>query len=297
MKEISIREQIRKRGYISEIEPYVPTTDLIFTAAHIGKLEVNKTVYHVHQMHIEDALSDTENFFRAFYKTHDVPYLKYLINKKYLKLFKRLNVSPFELPVIPKTVSGDTFYGGLITELKDSYPNVSFIGIELNSLVTELTSSSYAHEITHAEVDSVNGAIGSYYNSEVLSVFIELQLAELLDKSENILRTFDSRRIYEIETLARELRDFKQNRLEKSEDDALIDSKYVVSDVRAYNLFAEYYFGSNATREYIKSRIQSIFDGNYTVEELLNEFMDINRLNDLNPTLSLAPKAVKYFKR
>ena len=298
MKEISVTEQIAKRGYISEIKPYVPSNDLIFTTAHIRNLDVNRQINRINRMHIEDALADTKSFFDVFYQVHDVPYLKYIINNRFLKLANRQNVNPFSLPVIPKTVSDETFYGSLITELSNNQiPQVAFLGIELNSLVTEVTSCSYAHEITHAEVDSVNGAITSYYNSEVLSVFIELQIAELLAKAEKILRTEDSRRIYEIEVLARELKDYHQKRLVKSEDDALIDSKYVVSDVRAYNLFAEYYYGSNSTREYIKSRIQSIFDGNYTVEELLNEFMDINRLDDLNPTLSLSPKAIKYFHR
>lgn len=298
MKEISVREQIAKRGYISEIKPYVPHNDLIFTTAHIRNLDVNRQINRINRMHIEDSLSDTRNFFDVFYQIHDVPYLKYLLNTRFFKLVKRQKVNPFDLPVFPKTVSDETFYGSLITELSNNQiPSTSFLGIELNSLVTEVTSCSYAHEITHAEVDSVNGAIGSYYNSEVLSVFIELQISELLAKAERILRTEDSRRIYEIETLARELKEYHQKRLEKTEDDALIDSKYVISDVRAYNLFAEYYYGSNSTREYIKSRIQSIFDGNYTVEELLNEFMDINRLDDLNPTLSLSPKAIKYFRK
>lgn len=298
MAEISVNEQIKRRGYISEIKPYIPTTDLIITASNIGKLEVNQIVSKIHRMQIEDALRDTRQFFASFYKLHDVPSLRYLLNTRFLKFVKRQKVSPFALPVIPKTVTDEAFYGGLITELsKDTYPPISFIGIELSSLVTELTSCSYTHEITHAEVDSVNGAISSYYNSEVLSVFIELQIAELLAKGEKILRTEDKRRIYEIETLARELKEYHQKRLLKSEDDALIDSKYVISDVRAYNLFSEYYYGSASTKEYIISRIQSIFDGNYTVEELLNEFMDIDRINDLNPTLSFSKKAIKYFNR
>ena len=42
MKELSVREQIAKRGYISEIEPYVPSHDIIVTSSHLGRLDTNK---------------------------------------------------------------------------------------------------------------------------------------------------------------------------------------------------------------------------------------------------------------
>ncbi len=298
MKEISIKEQIRRRGYSSEIEPYIPTTDFIVTAAQIGQLDTNKKINNLYHMSIEDAISDTNIFFKVLYKLHDVPYMKYKINTPFFKIVKRQLISPFDLPVFSKTVSDDYFYGDLITALpKDGYEEIAFLGITLNSLVSELTSCIYTHEITHSQIDSVYGAVKNYYNSEVISIFVELQIAELLNKGEKILRIEDSRRIYEIENLARELKDYHQKRLEKSEDDALLDSKYTISDVRAYNLFSEYYYGSKATKEYIRSRIQSIFDGKCSVEELLNEFMDLNPTNDLNPKLTFSNKTIKYFNR
>ena len=157
--------------------------------------------------------------------------------------------------------------------------------------MTEQTSSSYVHEITHTQLDSLRGSIQEYYNMEVLSIFNELFHASILDKDERILRLNDSRRIYEMSITAQELRDHHNGKSPMSRDELLDCCKYLVSDLKAYQLFAIFYSANDTLKNEILDDIQSIFDGYMTLEELLNKY-EITL-----ESIENSPQILKYYKR
>ena len=292
---ISINEQIYRRGYKTVYGLYVPDFKLIQTIDKLKELDTNKKMNPIHRTTIEDATHDGRAFFTSFYDLKNVPYIKHRLFKKY----QISEINPLDLPIYPVKKRDEICFGALLTEfLPNKEHPIVFQGILLNSIVTELTSCSYTHEITHASLDALKGAIKEYYNAEVLSIFNELVIAELLAKEERLLRALDSRRIHELDILCKELYLFSKGSISKSKDDALEDAKYIISDIRAYNLFAEYYYGSNSTKEYIISYINRIINGNSSLEELLNEFMDNKSISTNSESkLTLTPKAHKYFTR
>ncbi len=289
---LMVDEQIKKRGYEPITQLFVPNSDLVETASYLANLDINKRMNRIYQMDIEDAIFDTRAFFKAFYRIHNVPYL---IRKKFNRYSLRM-VNPFDLPIYYENHPDEICYGALITDFTDRW-GITFGGIVLNKIVTEFTSCTYAHEITHSLLDSTRGAIREYYNEEVISLVNELILASILESDERILRAEDSRRIFEIDTLCKELQDYHRGAMDKTRDDGLIDSKYLISDVRAYNLFAEYYYGSIAVQRHIVDKINKVMNGEGNVEELLGEFMDIPATNNEGVKLIFSPKTTKYFKR
>lgn len=153
------------------------------------------------------------------------------------------------------------------------------------------TSSSYVHEITHTQVDSLKGSLEEYYNVEVLSIFNELFHASILDKDEKILRLNDSRRIYEMSITAQELRKNFDGKNNMDRNELLDCCKYLISDLKAYDLFITFYNANNSVKNDILDDVQSVFDGIITVEELLAKYdVTLDSIED-------SPKMLKYFKR
>ena len=289
MVTISKDEEIIKRGLIANPSIINPSDRLIETLKLYETLPVAHKNYEVHTMTIEDALYDAQKFLMYYYKLHKVPSVSiYKLLGHQIHLGRTVN--PLKLPV--NLVQGDDIFSGSVTEIiTNRNPHIIFSEINLNGQTTEQTSSSYVHEITHTQLDRLKGSIQEYYNMEVLSIFNELFHASILDNDERILRLNDSRRIYEMSISAQELRDHHDGKSLMSRDELLDCCKYLISDLKAYKLFAIFYSANDTIKNEILDDIQSIFDGFMTVEELLAKY-EITL-----ESIENSPQILKYYKR
>ena len=268
---IDKESEIIKRGLIPNPEIINPSNELLQTLKSLEQLPVAKTEYSVYQMKLEDALYDAKEFLNYYYELRKVPYLHM---KKVLGLNIHIirDINPLDIPItlIPST---DVFSGS-VTGILTTNPkhHIIFREINLSGTISEQTSSSYIHEITHTQVDRLKGSIRNYYNLEVLSIFNELFHASVIDKDERILRLNDSRRIYEMSISAQELRDYHLGKSTMSKDGLLECCKYLVSDLKAYSLFIIFYYANDKVKNEMLDDIQSIYDGYLTVEELLMKY-------------------------
>ncbi len=281
-------DEILKRGMkIPEI--INPSDTLLQTLEKYTFLPISKVDYGVSPMELKDALYDAKKFLNYYYKLQKVPTVTI---KKVLghEVHFGRTINPLSL-AIKLYDSGDIFSGYLTEVLTKDKIHILFTDINLSQEITEQTSASYVHEITHTQVDHLVGSVNDYYNVEVLSVFNELFHASILDKDEKILRLNDARRIYEMSISAAELRNHHDGISEIERDELLDCCKYLVSDLKAYNLFTLFYYGNDSLKNNILDGIQEVFDGYLTVEELLERF-NITYENSQNNE-----RVLTYFKR
>ena len=286
---ISKDEEIIRRGLNSNPQIINPSDKLIDNLSIYSKLPIAETCYGIHRTRIEDAMYDAQTFLLYYYNLHKVPteMVKKVLGKK-IHFGKYIN--PLKLPI--NLINTEDIFSGSVTEvITNSEPRVIFREINLSNQVTEQTSSSYVHEITHTQLDSLKGSFRDYNNFEVISIFNELFHASILDHDEKILILNDSRRIHEMNVTAQELKNHHNGTSTMDREELLDCCKYLISDLKAYNLFSTFYYGSNAIKNEIIQSIQDIFDGYLTVEELLLKY-DITY-----DSIEDSKKLLKYYKR
>ena len=289
MIKISKDEEIIKRNLNPHPDIIIPSQSLIDTLKQLEQLPIAQKEYEVHPMKLEESLYDAKTFLNYYYKLQDVPYLiiKKILGKE-IHIVKPIN--PLKLPI--NLVENDDIFSGSVTEIITTTKfHIIFCEINLSNHITEQSSSSYIHEITHTQIDRIKGALSDYYNLEILSIFNELFHASILDQQETILRLNDSRRIYEMSISAQELIEYHKGKSKNTRDELLDCCKYLISGLKAYNLFITFYYGSDKLKNDILDDIQSIFDGYLTLEELLEKY-DITLENSQEPK-----KLIKYFNR
>lgn len=289
MTQISKDDEIIKRALNPNPEIINPSDKLLDYLTQYSLLPIANKNYEVHQMSINDALYDAQTFLLYYYKLRNVPTVNiYKLLGHQVHIGKSIN--PLKLPV--NLVPNDDIFSGSVTEvLTNREPHIIFREINLNNQITEQTSASYIHEVTHTQIDSLKGSIQEYHNLEIISIFNELFHASILGSDERILRLNDSRRINEMYVTAEELRDYHNGKSPMNRDELLDCCKYLISDLKAYQLFVTFYNSTEYTKNEIIYDIQTIFDGYMTVEELLNKY-EINLENDESEK-----KLLKYFNR
>lgn len=284
-------DEIVRRGYEPNPKIFIPNTKLIETGAKLQNLDIATIEYGVSRMSLEDSLYDAKKFLDYYYKLHKVPYLfcKKVFNKYFHAIIKR---HPYNLPLIEGEEDDVIFDGAVVEEVTlPPKPKVIFRGIQLSKVITECTSATYVHEVTHTQLDSVKGSIREYYNAETLSMFNELFHYMLLSSDERLLRLTDSRRISELNLILGDLIEYGNGKSEVKRDDLLEDSKYAVSILKAYNLFITFYYGNENIKNEILDDIQCIFDGYLTLEEMLKKY-DVNLESSQDEK-----RLMKYFNR
>lgn len=223
-------------------------------------------------------------------KLHRVFYKNYLAGLDY-HILKNINnmdiclkingltgayISPFLLPV---HFCASSSTGGMVIEnvtyLRLDYylerVKVSFKEIQLSPVISELTESSYVHELIHTQLLDRRGSIKDYYNGEVLSIFFEL-LNIYETESKRLIKINDSIRLTELFNDINTLDFARTGDIEASSDDLINNGTYATSIAKAYSLLIEYVNGTPALKKYILNSIQNIIDGNLELEELLDEF-------------------------
>ncbi len=284
-------EEIIKRGYRPNPKIYIPDSNIIKTVNKLEELEFVQTDYGVSRMKLRDSLYDAKQFLDYYYNLHNVPYLFF---KKIgnINFHTIINRHPYKLPIIP-TISDETIFDGATIEeiTHGKKPKVIFRGIELNKVVTECSSATYVHELTHTQVDSIKGSIRNYYNAEILSIFNELFHYMILGGDERLLRLTDSRRVCELNLIFEDLINFRNGTSSMTRDELLEDSKYAVSILKAYNLFITFYYSNEKIKNEILDDIQCVFDGYLTLEEMLKKYeVTLESSKD-------EKKLLKYFNR
>ena len=282
--------EIIKRGLNGYPKIINPSDELLEFLKNLEQLPVAQTEYSVHQMKIEDAMYDAQTFLRYYYKLRKVPYL-HMIKVLGMNIHFIRQINPLKLPI--KLINSDDIFSGSVTEVitKDGRPHMIFREINLSGTITEHTSASYIHEVTHTQLDRIKGSLNEYYNLEVLSIFNELFHASILDNEERILKLNDSRRIYEMSITAQELRDHHDGVSKMDRDELLDCCKYLVSGLKAYCLFIKFYNGDQELKNDILDDIQAVYDGYITVEELLLKY-DITYESSQDKHM-----LIKYFSR
>lgn len=288
----------------------IPQSELIDLGTFIENLEIEKKPLYLGPSNKDKELKEAKDFFNKKFKLHKIPYkgelrcsLDYYILRYIpgIELPLRLHnitryIHPFDLPVryTSETISECMVVENITfidTEDFLKRMKLSFKEIILPPTITELTSSSYVHEITHTQLAHVRGIIKDYYNSEVLSIFLEILNVYESENSKTLLPLQDAVRLTE---LYQELHMLVSHNIgvENHSEEELIDaSKYSISILKAYGLFIEYLNGSPALKKYILTSIQNIFNGDLCLEELLDEF-------ELTPErVAKDEKVLSYFLR
>ena len=247
-------------------------------------------------------LRDSKVFLRNKFILHKVPYADEVMIK--LKLHGRLVrsendliklyngvgrlVDPFELPV--RFVNEPYYYGNvsLCTNISDNpeflkHMKIFFKSIELGHKTNDMTGVCYVHEIVHTQLESIKGIVNDYYNSELLSIFMELVYA--YEKGVVLLRETLKNRINMFLTEFHSLYNFISSK-DITEDGLwhnVIACKYIVSTVKAFHLFCNYYIGDDIEKNNILWEIQSVFSGRKSLEDVL-DILGITYQNSLEQT-------------
>lgn len=271
----NINEEIECRGCNPNPHIIVPSKELVEIGSFLSSLKNHSII--LPKEKLRTILKSSRDFLTSTYDLHCVPFEYYKKN-----LFVNIQITgdtdPFSLP-IKRVKDEDDFYGCLREFITfNPNPKITFRHIELPRIVTKLTSLSYTHEITHSQLNHMRGLIEEYYNTEVLSIYNELLHAYHTSDQESLLRIHDERRLSELAICISELDKYKNTNDEEIKSVLLEGSCYCVSTLKAYNMFIRYYFGTKGERKELRRGVQSVMDGNITLEDELKK-LDISYEN------------------
>jgi hypothetical protein len=135
---------------------------------------------------------------------------------------------------------------------------------------TTETITAYIHELIHTQLESQKGVVQDYHNREIVSIFIEYLSALLIDEKGDLLRKVQNTRwddffnsVYFLNQYI-DTYEFMNRKIEAS--------IYIVSSLKAENLFNMYLNSNNKDKEMMLQNIQDIFDGKITVEDFLEKY-------------------------
>lgn len=140
--------------------------------------------------------------------------------------------------------------------------------IELPIIGNRLTSCCYNHEITHTQLLSVKESCTDILNSETLPFFIGEVFASAMDKSGKILRTLRNDSLI---SYAENLYSIATSQDISFKDRVEFDT-YNKSILQAIYLSNIYHCGNDSIKNEIRSYIGKIFDGEKSVEDMLDKY-------------------------
>lgn len=281
------------RGYETYGNKLELTQDLAKIAQVISGLG-NDTYFGNDCCCLEDVVSHTKRLLGKFYRLHDVAHFSAsrvdnlfdeassivsngnIVNERESFLAnvhqeKRM-VSPFDLPI---SFGDYGSIGGGITIDFVGIPHIDYLDdmlvafpeIFIDGIIGDLSVPVLGHEVTHSQIESVYGACRDLQNSEVIPIFNEKLLASEMSSSGNLLKEMERRRFKAVYTEMCGL--FCSEDVDSLEKTRL--SYYITSAIKATHLFDKYANGSDATKKNILGGIQGVFDGEITVEDLLDD--------------------------
>ena len=252
---------------------------------------------------------DAKAFFQQNFRLHEVGYLtdnklkrslihqevseERDISKIYNQSAKK--ISPFRLPlqyVYPLFYEASLVYQAI--DMEDaalrrellSEMDVSFKGIYLPKVLTPIATTAYVHEITHTQLESQKGIVEEYYNVEALSIFMELLYSYLNDPL--IFQTELLLRLENVKATAHRMMAYDSSKEDKVSDCNFSEysyhesAKYFISTFKALNMLQLYMGSDDNIRQYIIDCCQNVFDGKYSLEEMLKR-LDITAYDSIHP--------------
>lgn len=288
MSNPTIQEEIELRGFTSIPDIIHPTDEIIELSSildpeYLEYLPLKKES-------LRKAKNSTVSFYESFFKLQRVPFY---IEKQYgpIRIEKTGDIHPFGLPI--KKEDEDEFYGSLneVIFMTEPHKTIYYKSITLPQNITEVSKLAYTHEIAHSQLNHVRGIIKDFYNTEVISIFLELVHALELNDGEYLLTAHDSIRLSELKTTIEEIKKYHTRDDEEVKKVLIEGSLYLQSTLQAYNLFMKYFCGSTSIKREILRSIQNLFNQEITLEDLLSNF-DISFEESINPK-----QLSKYIRR
>ena len=179
-------------------------------------------------------------------------------------------VDPIEIPIdykipyisIPTAASTNYIFG--TNELQEKV--VMFENIMLHLFNDGITACFYNHEIAHTQINSTIGSCKSRLNNEVLSSLMEQITANYLDPS---LEKLERIRNYGIDVIADSIFYASQRRDYQEKRKSLT---YLKSYLEGFNLANIYLEGNSDIQKEMHGYINSIINGDRSVEDMLDHF-------------------------
>ena len=229
----------------------------------------------------------TQEFYKKYFKLHDIQILDNknsyqnsiadIANRS--KTFEQVTgsigtLSPFYLPIhylhTDDPMTAITEKGIIYGDNLES--PIIFEGISLCNNLSLLSIPLYTHEISHTQTESTPGYAEDYHNKEVISIFLEKVAALELDSTNHLLHLIEKMRYRSLQENIKALNSFHNGDPTISFTAATESSMYIESTLKAEKLF-DIYQNARKPKEKVRilSAIQNIFDGQMTVEELLQK--------------------------
>ena len=171
----------------------------------------------------------------------------------------------------------------LVSKIKMHYSKII-----LPKKTTELSVSNYVHELMHTQLESNPKTIDNYYDSEVLTIFMELLCAYEQKSDFHMLLTHRiGHMCYNHNVMFLYLTEQYDKLGDEhfSKYDYCRCAKYLISELKAFNLLDIYLNGSYATKKEILISVQSVIDGVRNMSSFL-EKMDISYENSLDSDIT-----------
>lgn len=231
-------------------------------------------------------VSNAKKILNNYFDLHDVVYLPEkicnnacflldfgLVDSRSLSenlSFLAKTISPYDIPIKYDCDS--------ITQQSIILDTLYYNSINVNKKNSKSVIIEYIHELGHVQLNNQNGVIADYHNREVISIFLEKLSALMLDDSENLLRNIQLSRYQDL------LKCFEFLNNENVDDMYKLEaSVYVVSSLKAEQVFGLYLNNDGKFRERMLLSIQNIFDGKQTVEDFLEKYdVDFENSKDKN---------------
>lgn len=287
---VSKKIEIKVHGHDKLPETLIPSPKIISACNEISDSWQNIDNPQIYPVSKRETIKYAKKFMKSKFKLHKIFYKNHLNHLDYLVLNHIANIdtclsingvtgfyiSPFLLPV---SFCASDATGCMVVEnvtyINDDHylenMKVSFRGIHLQRVTSELSESSYVHELAHTQTLSIKGSIREYYNTEVISIFLEI-LNIYESYSADLMKINDTIRLSELFNDLNFLDYLRTDDIKATEEEILSCGKYATSIAKAYSLFIEYIKGTPALRKYILNCIQNVFDGNMQLEDILDEF-------------------------
>ena len=187
------------------------------------------------------------------------------------------DVNCFEIPI--SFIKANPLYGVLVQHLNICDDRIFlekmklYINkIKLSKQMTCYTGMCYVHELIHTQLSLDKSMIKDYKNGEIISIFLELvYLFEGPFDNKQLKEIFISRINYLILEFYKLFKYYYENDNQILMTEALVSSKYVVSIIKAFNLFLLYYNNIGIRKE-ILEYIQKVIDYNICLEDFLNKY-------------------------
>lgn len=188
----------------------------------------------------------------------------------------------------------DTSYVDFFKILSGKYRGqIGFDGIVMQDKITKLSYGQLGHEIVHTQIEKNPNSLESFYNREVISMFIELVISESLDKS--ILDNMMRERFKNVNECLVYLSYYED--CIYTYDEISKFRCYLSSALKALHLYSIYQTSNKYRRMEILSLVEDIFRNRITVEEFLNRMhVTYDNSKDYELVKTYVKKYVKKYR-